>query len=84
MKDSFAVHLGGGAYLDASGSIVFGLSDHPPEPRSTSNTKEISPSFPPNSPPSRTRTFRTKIRVTHSSPGPSVLRLFSVHSHVRR
>ena len=24
MTDSFAVHLGGGAYLDASGKIVFG------------------------------------------------------------
>jgi len=26
MTDSFAVHLGGGAYLDASGKIVFGAS----------------------------------------------------------
>jgi hypothetical protein len=28
MTDSFAVHLGGGAYLDASGKIVFGAPDN--------------------------------------------------------
>jgi hypothetical protein len=28
MADSFAVHLGGGAYLDASGKIVFGAPDN--------------------------------------------------------
>jgi hypothetical protein len=28
MTDSFAVHLGGGAYLDASGKIVFGTPDN--------------------------------------------------------
>jgi hypothetical protein len=27
MTDTFAVHLGGGAYLDASGKIVFGAPD---------------------------------------------------------
>ena len=28
MADSFAVHLGGGAYLDASGKIIFGAPDN--------------------------------------------------------